>query len=207
MNEISAFLIFKDTKVFIDKLDVVQTGELFKAIFEYANGGTVPVLSDKVDIIFEVFKKAIDENEKRYRAKCEKNKRYYEKRKSLASRPAKSKSQPEPNINSPPKPENEPTSEQIDFLNEFVKEFPNKDTDAELSEYNGIDFRELIKQIKKSNFLTTSNNLSLKWCLDHSQDIISGKYRDYKTGSNFSQREYTRDECNSLFQNIDDVEI
>ena len=207
----TAFLIFKDTKIYIDKLSIRQTGKLFKAIFKYVNSGEVPILSKKVDIVFEVFKRIVDSNEQKYLTKCEYNKKAYARKKD---KPLKKDVDNSVNFSkdtittgqSPPQLKDEDTEEHKNFIEEFKKEFPNKAIDTALLNYKDSDLKELLNEIKKSKFLTTNNNLSLKWCLEHSKDILSGKYKTYKA-QNFKSREYKRNEINSLFQNIDDIEV
>lgn len=166
MKDISALLLFKDMKTLIDKLSIEETGELFKAVFAYVNKETIPQLTGKADITFEVLKKTIDKNEESYKKKCERNKKNAEKRwkkEEFAKETAEVL-----------------TEEQRQFLEEFRKEFPRKETNVKLTDYVGVNYKELIKQMKRSKFLTDSDNLSLKWCLEHKNEILSGKYRKYR---------------------------
>lgn len=101
--------------------------------------------------------------------------------------------------------------EQLIFLADFKKSYPGKKIDAQLAYYNNINLKDLSKAIKGSEFLSTNDNLTLKWVLENSDDIIAGKYKDYGVSlefkSNFKNRMYTPDELNQYFQDIDEIEV
>ena len=194
MKDISALLLFKDMKIFIDKLSMEETGELFKAIFAYANKETVPELSSKVDIVYEMFRKTIDKNEEAYKKKCERNKENAKKR---WKKEEENKQEATEVL----------TEEQRQFLDEFRREFPNKDTNVKISNYTGVNYKELIKQIKRSKFLTDSDNLNLKWCLEHRNEILSGKYRKYHPEQETSKRASgTEEQLNALTKALEGIE-
>ena len=99
------------------------------------------------------------------------------------------------------------TEEQIIFLAEFKK--LGKTLDCQLAIWQKIDYIALLKAIKESNFLLYSKNLNLKFMLENAQAIIDGKYRDstflHKTETYTSQRNYTKQELNSYFQSLDEI--
>ena len=101
--------------------------------------------------------------------------------------------------------------EQLMFLADFKKSYPGKKIDAQLAYYNNVNLENLAKTIKESEFLSTNDNLSLKWVLENSEDIIAGKYKDYGVSlefkANFKGRTYAPGELNKYFQNIDEIEI
>ena len=55
-----------------------------------------------------------------------------------------------------------------------------------------------------------SKSFNLRWYLEHAEKIIAGNYKEFgdKVKSNFSTKhDYTKDEMNSLFQKIEDIEV
>lgn len=101
------------------------------------------------------------------------------------------------------------TMEQIKFLAKFAR-YPGKKIDCQVASFENIDYSKLIDAIETSQFLQRNDNLSLKWCLTHYADIISGTYKTSlpeQGKKNYSEREYSSGELNSLFQNIDEIEI
>ena len=101
--------------------------------------------------------------------------------------------------------------EQIDFLSSFHKLCPRKAIDTQLACHPGIDLKKLLNSIRESSFLLLNDNLSLKWCLEHSQEICNGNYKRYletiETKPNFQGRSYTQEELNSLFQDVESLDL
>lgn len=66
-------------------------------------------------------------------------------------------------------------------LQTFKNNFPNKKCDDDITYIPGIDFELLTKCINESpQFLLKFNNpFNWKWCIDHYEGIISGKYRKF----------------------------
>ncbi len=92
----------------------------------------------------------------------------------------------------------------------FHEAFPNKAIDCDVPEE--VDMPKLISNIKKNWFVTTADNMSLYSCaVKHYKAIMTGRWTDAKympQQSNFSTgRNYTKEELNSLFQSIDEIEI
>ena len=104
------------------------------------------------------------------------------------------------------------TEEQIMFLAELKK--LGKTLDCQLALYPKIDYVALLKAIKDSNFLLYSKNLNLKFMLENAEKIIAGTYKNTSLLTllqddepNFTGRDYTREQLNSLFQSIDDFDV
>lgn len=102
------------------------------------------------------------------------------------------------------------TPEQMEFLVKFKKFYPGKKLDCQLACYPGIDYSTLSRALQESLFLQESSNLTLKWCLSHAEEIIGGKYKTTLVSSqnhnkNFTGRNYTAAQLDSLFNNIDDI--
>lgn len=66
-------------------------------------------------------------------------------------------------------------------LQKFKENFPNKKCDDEIPYTSGIDFDLLAKCINESpQFLQKFNSpMNWKWCIDHYNGIISGKYKQF----------------------------
>ena len=106
------------------------------------------------------------------------------------------------------------TEEQIMFLAELKK--LGKTLDCQLALYPKIDYVALLKAIKESNFLLYSKNLNLKFMLENADKIIAGNYKNTSLLTllqvqddkpNFTGRDYTREQLNSLFQSIDEFDV
>lgn len=232
MDNVPAFLIFKDMKPVIDKLSVDEAGELFKALFEYVGNGDMPKLSRVVDTVFPIFQKVIDDNEKKYKAKCERNRANALKRygcKDDESQTPPPEPPEKPPDDQPPKGGRKPakpkagsdggknqtrqfnlTREQAQFFASFQEHCKNKALDCQISEMPKVDYNALMIAIKQSQFLLLSDNLGLKWCLTNAEKIISGQYKNFsdKAKPNFSTaRDYSKEEMNALFQDVNDIEI
>ena len=67
------------------------------------------------------------------------------------------------------------TEDQIKFLAQIIRK--GKTIDCQIANYPGIDYEKLTKEINRSEFLWTKNNLTLKWILQNAEKIINGDYR------------------------------
>lgn len=100
---------------------------------------------------------------------------------------------------------------EFDFLtrHKFQKNFPNKDCSGLI----GITSQQmdlLIEKIKESEFLERCNNISLSWCLNHFDDIVADKYKNFykkNPATDFEHHNYTKEELDALFDPLDEVEI
>lgn len=101
------------------------------------------------------------------------------------------------------------TLEQARFLQLFRDYFPRKKIDCQIAAYPEFDYNQLITRMRNSDFIKRSDNLTLKWCLEHRDVILSGKHEtdQSKKKQDFTGRNYTREQMNALFQDIDDIEI
>lgn len=115
------------------------------------------------------------------------------------------------------------TLDQVRFLGLLMIYFPEKKIDCQLATYpEDIDFEKLFDRILHSELLP-KGNLSLKWLLEHREEILQGNYGsvdvdpsrfDIQTGTwqkrrsqNFNGRTYTREEINALYDDLDTLEI
>lgn len=239
MTETTAFLIFKDMKYLIDELSNEELGELFRAIFQYVNEKTIPELSHSAKIIFPIFKKTLDKNEEKYQKICERNKINRNKNKDKPTentqnlKAIKPKSRESPGNDKTPKkkPTGEKTAnngqiqkdlteEQARFFERFKELCPNKPLDCQISQVPKVDYTKLMLEIKRSpQYLMSNktNNLGLRWCLEHSEEIINGNYRqfeDERSNKKSYERDYTPEEMEEIQKsivytadNIDELEI
>lgn len=109
--------------------------------------------------------------------------------------------------------------EQIKFLGKFAICFPDKEIDIQLSSVTKqIDYELLFNAIAESEFLPKANNLSLRWIIDHYDELVSQeKYKafDWKKElltkmhekDKLHGRTYTREELNGYIPSVDDIEI
>jgi len=97
---------------------------------------------------------------------------------------------------------------------EFLERYPKlkDDLPTELQNLSDvkIDWQGLADAFKQSDWLQGVD--SLAWVLRHSGTILSGKYRTFKSSdsktSHFeNERQYGKDDLNSLMKKIDDIEF
>ncbi len=117
----------------------------------------------------------------------------------------------EPNVNVP--------SEFVDLsdqqklsLTRFLKKFPSKACELNFKVPNNLDINVLIKKVSESTFLSSANNLNVKWCCEHFDEISSGAYSDFQrlkapNQRNYQDRDYTGFDFDSLFTDLEEVEI
>lgn len=72
--EHNSFLLYKDSRIFISKLNREQRGDLLEAIFNYACDLEIPDFHDDAmtQMCFEIIKSYLDRDEKKYQEKCRK---------------------------------------------------------------------------------------------------------------------------------------
>ena len=92
----------------------------------------------------------------------------------------------------------------------FKKAFPNKSIEGIDIVPKNIDIDLLIKSIEESKFLTTNKNLDFQWCINQYQRIIGDRYKDYINQldkKEFKGRNYTTEDMNAFFDDIDKVVV
>ncbi len=91
----------------------------------------------------------------------------------------------------------------------FAKAFPERQIDmADIPD--SVDMELLIKKIKESKFLSKAKNMSLRSCVLKYKAIVADGYNQFseeKKKKFSTERSYTAEETNALFQNVDDIEI
>lgn len=98
--------------------------------------------------------------------------------------------------------------EQIKFLGKFMELFPGKEIDIQLASVVApIDYNLLLSSIRASDFLSKSDNISLRWLITNYDEVVSGKYQNFVKFQEQKGREYTREELNALIQSVDEIQI
>lgn len=91
----------------------------------------------------------------------------------------------------------------------FQDAFPHRKVNCEVPE--GVDIRKIIAAIENSSYYKTQLcNASLQYFVDiYEDEILTEKRIDFEKAKKrlSTQRDYTKEETNSLFQDIEDVEI
>lgn len=221
-NEAPALLIFKNMSQIIEKLTDAERLEVFDAILKYSSSKEMPKLTKSADLVFSMLKMQFDENEKRYKQEILNNRE--RQRRFRNNQKTETEDREEIKVKGIPKNvqkaeetaknneiQHHLNNKQALFFKSFQEHCPGKAIDCQISDMPAVDYDALMLAIKQSpQFLMKADNLSLKWCLEHANEIIAGKWKQYedtKKQANFTQREYTAEELNALFQNVDEIEI
>ena len=73
MIEKKSFVLFNDLSIPVESLPDEEAGKLFKAIFEYQNGGVKQELSSSAEMAFIFIKQQLDRNQEKYETICQRN--------------------------------------------------------------------------------------------------------------------------------------
>lgn len=114
-----SFILYTEQKEVIDKLTDEQAGKLIKAIYEYVSTDRMPELEMTIDLVFTLFKIALDKNKEKYQNVIERNRENGLK----GGRPKKTK-KPSGFLENPTKPK------KADNDNEYDNEYDNDTTDV-----------------------------------------------------------------------------
>ena len=122
------------------------------------------------------------------------------------------------NIFSSSRKSNKEVSFNLEIKKIFKREFPKKNNYINCEIPKNFDIYKLIKYVKESPFLTEKDSISLNWCIKNYEAVISGFYKPYEykenqntaheqTNKEFSERIYTKEYLDSLFDTLDDIEV
>lgn len=94
----------------------------------------------------------------------------------------------------------------------FAEAYPHRDATLPALQTFEYDIDKLLVKISESTFLNSCDNLGLAWLIEHYDEILQDKYRDFsKQQSNndesIHKRNYTESEVNSIFDNFNDLEV
>ena len=81
-KDANTILLFTDQRAAINYLSDDDAGQLFKAIYAYADEGDMPDFNGPMMSLFMVIRTQIDRSREAYKAKCEKNRTNSMKRKT-----------------------------------------------------------------------------------------------------------------------------
>lgn len=76
-----------------------------------------------------------------------------------------------------------------------------------------FDIDILADKIKQSSFLSSCDNLGLEWCIQHYDEILADKYKNFRKQQStedptkIKNREYTKEEQESIFDNFNNIEL
>ncbi len=96
----------------------------------------------------------------------------------------------------------------------FLKEFPKKaESGVKIPDY--VDFKALTERVRASDFLKMANNLKLSWLVkkENYDKVIAGHYDKivFSPGNakkqNYTNHEYSQEELNNLFTDLDSVKL
>lgn len=93
-------------------------------------------------------------------------------------------------------------------LTAFLQAHPTIKNDIKSKFEIEIDWNALGKAIRESEWL--KNCTSLKWLIDNYDKVLAGAYKTFNAGKTQhfeNERQYDKDELNSLLTNIDDVDF
>ena len=102
--------------------------------------------------------------------------------------------------------ENDLTTPAVLLSQKLNKELKNPNLKIDTNE---INLDALCNAVLESDFLQKAPNLNVDWLVKHYKDVIGGKYKNIEVNSNkntaiIHQRQYTKEEMNNVFSNIDD---
>lgn len=207
--------------------DQIQKAKAYKVIVEYGLNGVEPDTSQDIiiKVLFKQAKPQIDTNNRRYDACVENGKKGAEFGK-LGGAPKGNqnakKKQPLNNPNNNPKdnPKNNPLNVNVNdnvnvnervnslcfFLSHTYKQFK---INVDKSELANIDIDKLKERLKNSTYLQRAN---MRFILNNYQNVLNGKYDDFASkeqpqNQNYTNREYSSEQLNALYDNLEDVEL
>lgn len=100
-----------------------------------------------------------------------------------------------------------------DSLSKFNQTFPEKAVKEEIKIPDYVNLNLLIEKIKQSDFLQKCPNLNLTWLIqkDNYDKVTSDFYtnRNFKPvkTEDYSKRDYSAEEINSLYTNLEDIKL
>ena len=101
---------------------------------------------------------------------------------------------------------NKQREKQTEFVQSLSQKFKKIQINVSDFDIKNYDTEKLIQEISKSNFL---QNAPLSFILKNYTKVINGEYANITPNkpSEFSQRTYTEEEQNALFDNLDEIDI
>ena len=178
MIEKKSFVLFNDLSIPVESLPDEEAGKLFKAIFEYQNGGVKQELSSSAEMAFIFIKQQLDRNQEKYETICQRNRINGMK----GGRPEKPKKpigligNPK-NPSEPKKPDNDnDTGNDIDTKREEKTNYTQ--TDLIINYFNKKTGKSMrcSKASREPIHARLSDNFSIEDC----KKVIDIKYEEWK---------------------------
>ena len=173
MPEKKSFVLFNDLSVPVKALSNEDAGQLFKAIFEYQNGGIERELTPSVEIAFIFVKQQLDRNQEKYEAICERNRINGAK----GGRPKEPK-EPTGLSGNPKEPKKPDTDTDIDTDNDNDNEPEKKikEVKHKYGEYNHVLLTD--KEFKKLEDVVVNREYWIKQ-MDEAIEMKGYKYKSH----------------------------
>ena len=214
-------IMFYDLLEQLEDFTDEQFGIITRAIIKYDRDNVVPEFTDaSVKIAFKIIKPILDKNKQEYESKCEKN------RENIKKRWGKE----DTNVYDCIRTNTNDTDidididKDIDIKKESIKKESKKSNktksfipptlqdviDYANSRHSSVDAKKFYEYFtadedKSKHWIDSKGNKVKNW----KQKFITWEThsQSQNTDQNFRGRQYTREELNSVFQNIDDVDI
>lgn len=217
----NSFVVYHNYRETLEDLTDEQVGQLFRAIFNYAIDGKEPDFKGILSMAFKFIKKDLDVNLVKYENICKRN-RENGQRGGAPKGNQNARKQPK----QPKQPDNDNVvdNEDDNDNDKVVDVNIQNSTTTKLKTLQSLcesltldvqpdskyDLDLLIEKVKESRFLKKFNLLSEM--LKKYDLIILGRYKDYyedkpKSNKKPKEREYSKEQLNSLFLDINDIEI
>lgn len=165
--------------------------QIIEAVIKYDKNGTLPDFEGEKKIAFKFIKMSIDRNNEQYNNICEKNRQNAQKRWSNATEIAEVEEKKSTKQVKHKYGEYQHILLTDDELDRLKKDFGETDTQKAI--------KLLDEAIEMKGYKYKSHNLAIrKWVM---QEVKKQK------GSNGKSRDYTEQELNNAFTNLDEVEI
>ena len=217
-----------------------QQAVLLEAIMLYATNAPTKkaekLMDEKTQICWDIIKDDLQQDMDAYQKKCEQNRANASKKQTVAVATERKRSQPngseaeradsfasEPVFYSFDKERDKDREREKDkdcerdkeqfslSQNKFLQKFPDKLESAPIPLPSNFDLQKLLDKVSESDFLTKCTNLSFGWCIEHYDEILANKYKNFKrqqqADSKINKREYSTEEIDSIFENLDNLDL
>ena len=219
-QERKAFPFYRSFMEAIETIpDELKKARAYKVIVEYGLNGVEPTNNEDlvIKVIFKQAKPQIDANTKRYESSVKNGK------KGGAPKGNKNaqKNNTETTQHNLKQPKTTPKDKDKDkvkdkdkykerdkSLYETLSQFKNFENNVKDIDTSKYDLQKIYEAIKESEFLQSA---TMSFVIEHYEKVINGDYKTFKISnkddSAYCERNYTKEELNSLFTNLDEIEI
>ena len=206
--------------------------EAYELIMQYGLYNKKIATSNAIlKVAFEMIKPVIDNSDKRYITSVENGKKGGApkgNKNAQKKQPKTTKKQPPNNQNNLNDNVNDNDNDNVNYnVNErniglflsqkdietFKNNYPNKHINEKEPITSDFDFNKLMQAINASEFLKSSDNLSFAWFVANYEAVINGNYKNFtqsttaKNESTINTHNYTKEEVESFFTDLDKLEL